>query len=227
MGNRIFINQVLVANALSIAKRLLNNDGIFDRIEKASRIVDKVIANNLKAQEYYGASIKKLAFVHSNKNLIFSLPLSFDSVSLVENGFNSLVLMARACLDSMACTINLAYGDKLKEFNVKPLDPEFLKTVHNERIKTIIKENIKAWRDIDEYRNLIIHRTAVLILPTGKNLGSIEYFGVVKNPTEFISNINAKEKNKHILKVNHKINEIVELTQKTFINISNAFGQTI
>lgn len=229
MRDGVLITQVLISNALNTANHLLGeNSEQFKIIHNASKIVEKKISKNLKAQEYYGASIKKLAFAHYNKNLILSVPLQFGSVSLVENSFNALVLMSRGCLDSLARTVNLIYGDSLKEVNVKPLDLEFLKTIHNEKIKQIFRENIKVWLDIDEYRSLIIHRTAVLIIPSGKELPSkekntIEYFAVVKKPSEFITSINTKDAEKHLLRLNEKVEEIVKLTEKTFKNISEEF----
>lgn len=229
MSNGVLITQVLISNALNTANHLLGkNSEQFKIINNASKIVEKKISKNLNAQEYYGASIKKLTFVHYNKNLILSAPLQFGSVSLVENSFNALVLMSRGCLDSLACTVNLIYGDSLKEVNVKPLDLEFLKTIHNEKIKQIFRENIKVWLDIDEYRNLIIHRTAVLIIPSGKELPSkekntIEYFAVVKKPSEFITSINTNDAEKHLLRLNEKVAEIVKLIERTFKNISEEF----
>lgn len=230
MNDSVLITQVLISNALNTANNLLGEDSEqFKLIKNVSEIVEKKIYKNLKAQEYYGASIKKLAFVHYNKKLILNAPLQFGSVSLVENSFNALVLMSRGCLDSLACTVNLIYGDSLKEVNVKPLDLEFLKTIHNEKIKQVFKEGIKVWLDIDEYRSLIIHRTAVLIIPSGRGLPSkekntIEYFAVVKKPSEFMTSINTNDAEKHLLKLNEKVDEIVKLTEKTFKNISEEFN---
>ncbi|HCM82139.1 MAG: hypothetical protein UW22_C0072G0006 [Candidatus Gottesmanbacteria bacterium GW2011_GWB1_44_11c] len=228
MNDTLLINQVLIPNALSVAHRLLGNSAIFQNIKIVSDKVNKKIISNLKAQEYFGASLKKLAFVHYNRNIILSTRLTFNSVGVVENYFNSMVLMSRGCFDSLACTVNLVYGDKLKEVNVRPLDPEFLKTVHNEEIQAIFKRDISVWNEIDEYRNLIIHRSAVIILPSGKgvtsgNNPSIEYFAVVKKPSEFISSIPAKAADKYLCKLNEKVSEIVQLTEKTFLDISNLF----
>lgn len=232
MSDGILVTQVLIPNALNAAKHLLgDNIEQFKLIKDSVASVEQKISKNLKAQEYYGASIKKLAFVYYNYNSVMSIPLQFGSVGLVENSFNTLVLMSRGCLDSLACMTNLIFGDHLKEVNVKPLDSEFLKTIHHDKIKQIFREDIKIWLDIDEYRNLIIHRTAVFIVPSGRGLPSkerntIDYFAVVKNPSEFLTNINTKNAEKYLLKLDNKAKEIVQTTEKTFKSISEALANS-
>lgn len=224
MDNTVTVDQVLIPNSLAIAKRLLNKN-TFKRVKAASDIVATKVKGNLKAQEYYGASAKKLAFVLYNKKLISRTPRLFNSVSRIENCFNTMVLMARGCLDSLACTINLVYGDKLKETNVRPLESEFLKTIHHKSLKEILTGVREKWLDIDEYRNLVIHRTSVLILPSGSDPNKIEYFSVVKNPSEFISSIATQDFKKHVVRLDQKVNEITQITEKTFIEISSSFNQ--
>lgn len=223
MDNTVTIDQVLIPNSLAIAKRFLNKN-TFNRVKVASDIVAMKLKGDLKAQEYYGASVKKLAFVLYNKKLISRTPLFFNSVSRIENCFNAMVLMARGCLDSLACTINLAYGDKLKETNVRPLESEFLKTIHNKLLKQILTGIREKWLDIDEYRNLVIHRTSVLILPSGSDPNKIEYFSVVKNPSEFISSIASQDLKNHVVRLDQKVDEITRITETTFIEISSAFN---
>lgn len=224
MSLTISVDQIYIRNALAVAYRFLSAE-VFDRVKNATNKVASKLSGNLKAQEYYWASLKKLAFTIYNKDLISKTPLIFDNVGVIENSFNSMILMSRACLDSLACAVNQVYGDKLKEENVWPLKIKFLKTIHHKRIKDIFLEKRDKWLEIDEYRDRIIHRTAVMPLPTGSDPGGqIKSIGVVKDSHAFILNIsNPKKLERLIIDMKNKISEIEDLTLDTFIKISEAF----
>ncbi len=224
MNPAISVDQIYIKNALAVVQRILSIK-IFESVKNSTGKVASKLSGDLRAQEYYWASLKKLAFTIHNKNEILKTPKIFGNVGAIENSFNSMVLMSRACLDSLACTVNLVYGDKLKETNVRPLEIEFLKTIHHKIIKEIFLEKRNKWLAINEYRDLIIHRSAVMPLLKGPNPEvPFKSIGVVKDPHTFFLNIsNPKKLEQLVIDMEKKINEIENLTLDTFIKISEAF----
>jgi hypothetical protein len=213
--NRLDINKILISNSLAVAIRLMNKTN-YSNVEKTAKNVENSIKDDFKAQEYYGASIKKLSLVIYNSKKIKK---TFKNAAIAENKFNSTVLMARACLDSLACVINRKFGHNLNEKGINPLNKEFIKTIHNDKLKNILidKEFQEKWENITEYRNLIIHRSAVLILPSGKKHPKIDHFGILKSPHMLLSGHNPE-----IVNMDIKIAEIKELTLESFLKISVA-----
>ena len=84
------------------------------------------------------------------------------------------------------------------------------------------RQFIRQWENITEYRHIIMHKSAVMIIPTGKNpplTGIIDYFGVIKKPSLYLSDLSKKVEP---INMDNKIKEIQKITTDTFIKLSEA-----